>query len=214
MISAVGGTAGPPTSHMVIVARSRSIHGPWENCPHNPIVRTVDPEERWWSRGHATMFEGRALREQLAGRFRKRHLAERFVAARVRGRGSGVRDIGGYRAQRCGRRWVAAVLQRKALCRPVAQRHAHEHVQGRAARPLAGERTGDATIPFAHRERPARRHDVLQPGWREVDATWFAAQVSGYHHNTGGELVSLRPALYAGGSGECRFRNFTYRAGR
>ena len=39
-------------------------------------------------------------------------------------------------------------------------------------------------------------------------------EVSGYHHNTGGELVSLRPALYAGGSGECRFRNFTYRAGR
>jgi xylan 1,4-beta-xylosidase len=41
MISAVGGTAGPPTSHMVIVARSRSIHGPWEDCPHNPIVRNA-----------------------------------------------------------------------------------------------------------------------------------------------------------------------------
>ena len=41
MITAVGGTAGPPTGHMVIAARSRSINGPWENCPHNPIVRTV-----------------------------------------------------------------------------------------------------------------------------------------------------------------------------
>jgi xylan 1,4-beta-xylosidase len=30
MFSAQGGTAGPPTGHMVGVARSRSIHGPWE----------------------------------------------------------------------------------------------------------------------------------------------------------------------------------------
>ena len=58
MVSAVGGTAGPPTGHMVIAARSRSIHGPWENCPHNPIVRTRNATEAWWSRGHATLVEG------------------------------------------------------------------------------------------------------------------------------------------------------------
>ena len=58
MTTAVGGTAGPPTGHMVIVARSRSIHGPWENSPHNPIVRTVTRDEPWWSRGHATVIEG------------------------------------------------------------------------------------------------------------------------------------------------------------
>ncbi|MDG5497334.1 family 43 glycosylhydrolase [Niveispirillum sp. BGYR6] len=58
LISAVGGTAGPPTGHMVIAARSRSVHGPWENCPHNPIVRTTDPDERWLSRGHATLVCG------------------------------------------------------------------------------------------------------------------------------------------------------------
>ena len=58
MFSGEGGTAGPPTSHMVIVARARSIHGPWENCPHNPIVRTVGKDERWWSRGHATPVQG------------------------------------------------------------------------------------------------------------------------------------------------------------
>ena len=40
LVSAVGGTAGPPTGHMVIVARSRSVHGPWENHPRNPIART------------------------------------------------------------------------------------------------------------------------------------------------------------------------------
>jgi beta-xylosidase len=58
MITAVGGTAGPPTGHMVIHARSKSIHGPWEDSPHNPIVRTESAAEKWWSRGHATLVEG------------------------------------------------------------------------------------------------------------------------------------------------------------
>jgi beta-xylosidase len=58
LVTAVGGTAGPPTGHMVIAARSKSVNGPWENCPHNPLVRTVDAAEKWWSRGHATLFEG------------------------------------------------------------------------------------------------------------------------------------------------------------
>lgn len=58
MTTAVGGTAGPPTGHMVISARSRSIHGPWQNSPHNPIVRTTHRDEPWWSRGHATLVEG------------------------------------------------------------------------------------------------------------------------------------------------------------
>ncbi|WP_347304646.1 family 43 glycosylhydrolase (plasmid) [Croceibacterium sp. TMG7-5b_MA50] len=58
MFSGQGGTAGPPTSHMVVVARSHSIDGPWENCLHNPIVRTASREEPWWSRGHATALEG------------------------------------------------------------------------------------------------------------------------------------------------------------
>ncbi|MBJ6123677.1 family 43 glycosylhydrolase [Sphingomonas mollis] len=58
MFSGQGGTAGPPTSHMVVVARSRSINGPWRNCPHNPVVRTASRDEPWWSRGHATAVEG------------------------------------------------------------------------------------------------------------------------------------------------------------
>lgn len=58
LVTAVGGTAGPVTGHMVIAARSRSIHGPWEHCPHNPLVRTLSEKEPWWSRGHATLVEG------------------------------------------------------------------------------------------------------------------------------------------------------------
>jgi xylan 1,4-beta-xylosidase len=58
LISAVGGTSGPATGHMVIAARSKSINGPWENCPQNPIVHTKSDREQWLSRGHATLVEG------------------------------------------------------------------------------------------------------------------------------------------------------------
>jgi xylan 1,4-beta-xylosidase len=60
IITAIGGTAGPPTGHMVIAARSKSIHGPWENCPNNPLVRSLSKDEMWWSRGHATIFDTKA----------------------------------------------------------------------------------------------------------------------------------------------------------
>ncbi len=58
LICAVGGTAGPPTGHMVIAARSTSINGPWEQHPRNPLVRTTSNAEKWWSRGHASLVEG------------------------------------------------------------------------------------------------------------------------------------------------------------
>lgn len=58
LVTAEGGTSGPPTGHMIVVARSRSIHGPWENNPKNPVVRTLSDREYWWSRGHATFVEG------------------------------------------------------------------------------------------------------------------------------------------------------------
>jgi xylan 1,4-beta-xylosidase len=54
---AEGGTAGPATSHMIISARSKSPLGPWENSPYNPILRTKNNSERWWSKGHGTLFE-------------------------------------------------------------------------------------------------------------------------------------------------------------
>jgi beta-xylosidase len=55
---AQGGTAGPSTSHMVVSARSRGPLGPWENSPHNPIIRTWSRDEAWWSKGHGTLVEG------------------------------------------------------------------------------------------------------------------------------------------------------------
>lgn len=57
LTSAQGGTSGPPTSHMVVSARSKFPWGPFENSPYNPIVRTSSKEERWCSRGHGTLID-------------------------------------------------------------------------------------------------------------------------------------------------------------
>ena len=54
---AEGGTAGPPTSHMVLSARSRNVEGPWEWSPFNPIVHTRSAAEKWWSKGHGRPLE-------------------------------------------------------------------------------------------------------------------------------------------------------------
>ena len=54
---AEGGTAGPATSHMVISARSKSPLGPWENAPHNPILKTNNSSEKWLSKGHASLID-------------------------------------------------------------------------------------------------------------------------------------------------------------
>ena len=45
--------------------------------------------------------------------------------------------------------------------------------------------------------------------WERFDR---GIEVSGYHHNVAYDFLSLRPALYASGNGEVRFRNFKYRA--
>lgn len=57
MITAQGGTAGPATSHMAIMSRSRSLESGWEFSPYNPVIKTQSVDERWWSTGHATAFE-------------------------------------------------------------------------------------------------------------------------------------------------------------
>jgi xylan 1,4-beta-xylosidase len=54
---AEGGTSGPPTSHMVLSARSRNIDGPWEWSPLNPIVHTYSKAEKWWSKGHGRLVD-------------------------------------------------------------------------------------------------------------------------------------------------------------
>lgn len=57
LISAEGGTAGPPTSHMVVCSRAKSPVGPWEDSPYNPVVHTYSDAETWWSIGHGTAID-------------------------------------------------------------------------------------------------------------------------------------------------------------
>lgn len=52
MFSSEGGTSGPPTSHMVVVARARHLTGPWRNSPRNPLIHTYSRRQKWWSTGH------------------------------------------------------------------------------------------------------------------------------------------------------------------
>ena len=52
-----GGTSGPATSHMIMCARARSLTGPWEVSPYNPVVHTWNRNEKWQSKGHGHFVE-------------------------------------------------------------------------------------------------------------------------------------------------------------
>lgn len=54
---AEGGTSGPSTAHMEVIARAKSLEGPWENSPYNPLVRTYDHSEKWLRQGHGTLID-------------------------------------------------------------------------------------------------------------------------------------------------------------
>lgn len=58
--AAEGGTSGPTTAHMGIIARSRSVEGPWENSPYNPMIHTWNQNEKWWRQGHGTLIDDTA----------------------------------------------------------------------------------------------------------------------------------------------------------
>lgn len=307
MTTAVGGTAGPPTGHMVIMARSRSIDGPWENCPHNPLIRTQSPREKWWSRGHATLFEGpkgtwwmlyhgyengywtlgrqallepvrwakdgwprplggdlsKALKKpiNIAGQIHGMALSDDFTMDRLgtlwsfydpspdeqlrltrkdrilvmKGKGKTPSDcspltcIAGDQAYRItvdietsgqaeggmllyyNRRLYAGlgfgpqglVMHRYGLQRPRGAIPGQRDPGGGPVRELAIRLTNQNNILTIHSSADERQT------WRKFDVQM---EVSGYHHNVAYDFLSLRPALYAAGDGDVRFRNFTYEA--
>lgn len=307
MTTAVGGTAGPPTGHMVIMARSRSIDGPWENCPHNPLIRTQSPREKWWSRGHATLFEGpngtwwmmyhgyengywtlgrqallepvkwakdgwpqplggdlsKALKKpvNIAAQTHGMALSDDFSTDRMgtlwsfydpspneqlrltrkdrmlvmKGKGKTPSDcspltcIAGDQAYRItvdietsdqaeggmllyyNRRLYAGlgfgpqglVMHRYGLQRPRGAIPGQRDPGGGPVRKLAIRLTNQNNILTIHTSADDRKT------WRKFDVQM---EVSGYHHNVAYDFLSLRPALYAAGEGDVRFRNFTYEA--
>lgn len=307
MTTAVGGTAGPPTGHMVIMARSRTIDGPWEHAPNNPQIRTRSAAEKWWSRGHATLFEGpggawwmiyhgyengfwtlgrQALLEPvrwtedgwvepLGGDLSKplRKPVDRGTAAHgqalsddfstdkfgvqwsfynpgrdepsrlrreggvlhVRGKGTTPGDcspitcIAGDQAYRfeCdvevddgaeaglllfyNRRLYAGLgLGTKGL---VMHRYGLQRPRGA----IPGQRESGVGAVRSLRIRMLNDRNILTihtsadrgASWQKFDVQM---EVSGYHHNVAYDFLSLRPALYAAGKGEARFRDFRFEA--
>lgn len=299
LISAVGGTAGPPTGHMVIAARSRSVHGPWENSPRTPVARTKDAAQAWWSRGHATIVPGPTgddwwmISHGYENGYRTlgRQILLEPVTWTDDGWPVGADDIGGdlvapagaspqagptswtddFTALPSAQRWtfhapgpaeaerlrlddglvLAAKGDSPADASPlvtIAPDHSYEievDVELLDADTEAGlllffndrlyvgvgidgerMRTYFGGHPH-HRPEPAPpvrrlqvriRNDrhIVEIHYREPDGEWvrhgLRFEVSGYHANTVGDLLSLRPALYACGGGSARFRSATYRA--
>src|SRR5882757_2222687 len=299
LVTAVGGTAGPPTGHMVIAARSRSIHGPWENAPGNPLVRTQSASEKWWSRGHATVFEGpnstwwmiyhgyenafwtlgrqtlldpiewtpdgwfahlggdlsRPLPKPTTGRPRAHGLAlsddfsqdkfgiqwgfydpgaDEMRRVRIadntlflRAKGSGPRDcspvcfIAGdvaYEVEASfdidaqARAGLLVFYSRRLYCGlGFDQDSLVMHRYGL-------ERSGTKPTGVGRQLRIRIKNDrhIVTVHYSVDGRTWtkFSNQfeVSGYHHNVAGDFLSLRPAVYAAGTGEVRIRDVRYRA--
>jgi len=299
MVTAVGGTAGPPTGHMVIMARSRSIDGPWENDPGNPIVKTQSETEKWWSRGHASIVQGpdrgwwmiyhgyengywtlgrqtllepvewtadgwvrplggdlsRPIRKpmNLAGQTHGMPLSDDFLrdrmgvqwafydpqaseATRLRrsGRVLHMRAKGRTPADSSPLAFIAGDQRYRIECDVEIDAGAEAglllfynrrlyaglgfngsrivmHRYG-----LSGPR-GPAAATRAMRIRLSNDRNILTihtstdrgSSWQKFDVQM---EVSGYHHNVAYDFLSLRPALYAAGSGEARFSNFTYQA--
>ncbi|HXT71179.1 MAG TPA: family 43 glycosylhydrolase [Vicinamibacterales bacterium] len=299
MVLAEGGTAGPPTGHMVVAARSRSIDGPWENAPNNPILRTKSAAERWWSKGHGTLVEApdgkwfivyhayesgfytlgrqtllepiewtadgwfRATAAGASQPIRKpaggtavphgQSLSDDFSRNRMgtlwgfyKG---GAADTGRYRYDQ-GSLVLAGKGTGPADSAPlslIAGDHAYEisidieRSPGTTAglllfyssRLYAGLGFSDSnTIMHSYGlDRPQARldgvdrrlrirlrndHHIVSIHYSTDGVTWHrydrVIEVSGYHHNVAYEFLSLCPAIYAAGSGEVRFRDFTYRA--
>lgn len=303
LVSAVGGTGGPPTGHMVIVARSRSVHGPWENHPRNPISRTADAAEAWWSRGHATLLPGTGADSSDDEWWMISHGYEngyrtsgrQILLEPIRWKMDGwpeavVGDLGGpieapvgaapqssaadftddFAQLELGRRWAfhapspgeaervrmddGLVLSGKgtspADTSPLAMLtgdHSYEIEVDVAVAPgveaglllffnnrlfcgmgIDGERMLSYSGGIrTHWREPApvtdritlriRSDEHIVTGWYRVPGgEWTRHAVryetSGYHANTVGDLLSLRPALYATGRGEARFGDFRYRS--
>jgi xylan 1,4-beta-xylosidase len=299
LISAVGGTAGPATSHMVIAARSKSIDGPWENCPANPIVHTKSATEYWWSRGNATLVEGPAgdwwmvyhayengyrtlgrqtLLEPIAwtadGWFKAvgGDLSKPLLKPKGgRAVANGIARSDDFAASAFGTRWSfyepeagelkrarlsdgSLILQGKGTspsnCSPLTGITGDHAYEVSVALELDGDATGGlllffnkalfigigidgssmttykaGRVSFWHEDIPKTRslhmrivnnRHIVNFQYSLDGSAWtrhgLTSETSGYNVNVADDLWSLRPALFATGSGAVRFRDFRYRA--
>jgi beta-xylosidase len=298
MVLAEGGTAGPPTGHMIVAARSKTIDGPWENSPYNPILRTASRDERWWSKGHGTLVEDRSGKWWMVyhayengyytlgrqtmlepvewtsdGWFRMagadpaapiakpagdsephgQALSDDFSKSKIgvqwsfyagdqsdetryrfadhalilKAKGSGPADtsplwfVNGDHAYEMSveidadpdaSAGLLVYYSRKLYAGlGIAPRNLRLHIYGTDRTSAKPAHLGQHVWLRLRNDRHIVTLDYSADGkvWERFDRS---IDVSGYHHNVAYDFLSLRPALYASGSGEVRFRNFTYRA--
>jgi beta-xylosidase len=308
MVTAVGGTAGPPTGHMVIMARSRTIDGPWENDPNNPVIRTGSEQEKWWSRGHATLFEGPGGKWWMFYHGYENGywtLGRQALLEPVDWSDDGwIKPLGGdlssplqkpldigpqphgqalsddFSTNRLGVQWAFYAPDPDEAAR-LRFEGGHLHMRGKGTTPgdssplscIVGDQSyvvevsvmtdddSEAGLLLFYNRRlyaglglgpqglvmhryglqrlhgtPPGQRDAVRPAGRQrrirfrlsnmrniltihtsVDdgQNWnkfdVQMEVSGYHHNVAYDFLSLRPALYAAGTGEVRFSDFVYR---
>lgn len=308
MVTAVGGTAGPPTGHMVIMARSTSIDGPWEDDPNNPVIKTWSADEKWWSRGHATLFEGPGQQWWMIYHGYENGywtLGRQALLEPVDWTDDGwIRPLGGdlssplkkpielgpqphgqalsddFSTERFGTHWAfydpapneAARLQRvggrlhldakgttpgdsSPLCCIVGDqsyevevgvdidaateaglllfynrrlyaglgitedglvmhryglRRPLRRTPGQPVDPETGKPQRNLLIRLRN-ERNILTIHTSADGGRSWQKFGVQMELSGYHHNVAYDFLSLRPALYAAGSGSARFSKFIYR---
>jgi xylan 1,4-beta-xylosidase len=246
MVLAEGGTAGPPTGHMIVAARSKSIEGPWENSPYNPIVRTQSTAEHWWSKGHGTLVEApdrqwfivyHAYENGFYNLGRQTLLepiewtSDGWFRATAADAAQPIRKPAGealthgfaysddFSTNRMGLQW--SFYKGSDTDRGRYRYEAKSLViKGKGTSPADYGTERLQTKPAQvgrtlHLRLRNDRHivtiDYSVDGqrWERYDR---GMEVSGYHHNVGYDFLSLRPALYAAGTGEVRFRNFRYHA--
>lgn len=289
LLAAEGGTAGPPTGHMVIQARSKKIQGPWENAPQNPLLRTLSPEETWWSQGHGSIVDtpdGKLLlffhgyekgfltlgrqtlvREVTIGKDKWLHLTNQPAPLPTPQRPK-QRHIKDFVWQAAGENFSTRfhvspeqiTLQGKGNspqdASPLLARAGDHSYKIEACLELNNEKASAGLVMYynkdmhfglgfrpgellryrrgaVHRNQPKveikfkdgkcrlwiRLQNVnnIISGWYSSDGkTWhkypWGFDMQGYHHNTLGEFLSVRPGIYAGGEGEVYVTDFTYQA--
>jgi beta-xylosidase len=293
---AEGGTAGPPTSHMVVSARSKSLEGPWENSPYNPIIHTQSRDEKWWSKGHATLFEGPAgqwyivyhayengfytlgrqtLLEPVTwtddGWFKSAGYDPAKPIPKPQGPAvpNGFAFSDDFSTNKMGLQWSfykgsdtdaqrfryqnnSLILQAKgdspANCSPLTFITGDHSYQVQVEAEVSDNAKAglllfyddhlyaglgfDKSHFFMHRygtDRTSARapssslhlrlindRNILSMFSSTDGITWTrfptGINVSTYNHNTRGDFLSLRPALYAAGQGQATFKNFQYDA--